>query len=87
MAKFTFEIDVYSDPICPWCYLGSEALDRAIAAYTAQHPDVDFKLTWKPYLLWPNAGVSSTLYMSKCCLFSPTPPRLLPPPRPYSDHP
>ena len=60
MAKFTFEIDVYSDPVCPWCYLGNEALDRAIATYTAQHPDVDFRLTWKPYLLWPNAGVSGT---------------------------
>ena len=58
MARFTFEIDVYSDPVCPWCYLGNEALDRAIATYTAQHPDVDFKLTWKPFLLWPNAGVS-----------------------------
>ncbi|KAK4154352.1 DSBA-like thioredoxin domain-containing protein [Chaetomidium leptoderma] len=59
MAKFTFEIDVYSDPICPWCYIGKEALDRAMATYTAQHPDADFKLTWKPYMLWPNAGVSA----------------------------
>lgn len=58
MAKFTFEIDVYSDPICPWCYLGKEALDRAMDTYTAQHPEAAFKLNWKPYLLWPNAGVS-----------------------------
>ncbi|KAG7286118.1 hypothetical protein NEMBOFW57_008421 [Staphylotrichum longicolle] len=59
MAKFTFEIDVYSDPICPWCYLGKEALDRAMDTYTAQHPEAEFKLNWKPYLLWPNAGVSA----------------------------
>jgi predicted DsbA family dithiol-disulfide isomerase len=58
MAKFTFEIDVYADPICPWCYLGKEALDRAMDTYTAQHPEAEFKLSWKPYLLWPNARVS-----------------------------
>lgn len=62
MAKFIFEIDVYSDPICPWCYLGKEALDSAIASYAAEHPDADFKLTWKPYMLWPNAGVSGRVY-------------------------
>lgn len=58
MAKFTFEIDVYSDTICPWCYISKKALDKAIATYTAEHPGVDFKLTWKPYMLWPNARVS-----------------------------
>lgn len=58
MAKFTFEIEVYSDAICPWCYIGKKALDRAIATYTARHPDVDFKLLWRPYMLWPNSGVS-----------------------------
>ncbi|EAQ85143.1 predicted protein [Chaetomium globosum CBS 148.51] len=59
MAKFTFEIDVYSDPICPWCYIGKEALDKAMASYVTEHPDTEFKLTWKPYMLWPNAGVSA----------------------------
>jgi predicted DsbA family dithiol-disulfide isomerase len=58
MTKFTFEIDVYSDTICPWCYIGKKALDNAIATYTAQHPDAEFKLTWKPYMLWPHARVS-----------------------------
>lgn len=64
MAKFTFEIDVYSDPICPWCYIGKEALDRAMASYMVEHPDTDFKLTWKPYMLWPNAGVSGGCFSS-----------------------
>lgn len=62
MAKFTFEIDVYSDPICPWCYIGKEALDKAMASYVTEHPDTEFKLTWKPYMLWPNAGVSGGYY-------------------------
>ncbi|KAK4105196.1 DSBA oxidoreductase, partial [Parathielavia hyrcaniae] len=59
MARFTIEIDVYSDLVCPWCYLGKKILDKAIATYKAQHPEADFKLIWKPYLLWPDAGVSA----------------------------
>jgi predicted DsbA family dithiol-disulfide isomerase len=58
MAKFTINIDVYLDTICPWCYLGKKALNQAIATYTGQHPDTTFKLTWKPYMLYPNAAVS-----------------------------
>jgi predicted DsbA family dithiol-disulfide isomerase len=58
MAEFIFEIEVYSDTICPWCYIGKKTLDKAIATYTAQHPDVDFKLTWKPFMLWPMAKTS-----------------------------
>ncbi|KAK3303477.1 thioredoxin-like protein [Chaetomium strumarium] len=59
MAEFTFEIEVYSDTICPWCYIGKKTLEKAIATYTAQHPAVDFKLTWKPFMLWPTAKTSA----------------------------
>ncbi|KAK4252453.1 hypothetical protein C7999DRAFT_27191 [Corynascus novoguineensis] len=59
MAKFTIEIDIYSDLICAWCYIGKKTLDKAMDAYIAHHPDVEFKLTWKPYMLWPNADVSA----------------------------
>ncbi|AEO58841.1 hypothetical protein MYCTH_2035523, partial [Thermothelomyces thermophilus ATCC 42464] len=59
MARFTIEIEVYSDLICAWCYIGKRALDKAIHLYKTEHPDVEFRLTWKPYMLWPNAGVSA----------------------------
>ena len=58
MTKFTINIDVYLDTICPWCYLGKKALNQAIAIYTAQHPDTTFNLIWKPYMLYPNAAIS-----------------------------
>ncbi|KAK3905049.1 thioredoxin-like protein [Staphylotrichum tortipilum] len=58
MASFTFHIELYSDPICSFCCLGKTVLDRAIARYTTAHPDVDFRLTWLPYMLWPDALIS-----------------------------
>ena len=40
-------IDVISDIMCPWCYIGKRNLDRAIA----QSPDIDIAVQWRPYQL------------------------------------
>lgn len=43
------KLDIISDPICPWCYIGKSYLDRALAA----HPDHRFTIEWHPYQLNP----------------------------------
>ncbi|KAH8897070.1 thioredoxin-like protein, partial [Thozetella sp. PMI_491] len=50
-----FTIDIYSDTLCPWCYIGKKHLDRAIETYREQNPDAEFSLSWKPFELMPNA--------------------------------
>lgn len=45
----TVTVDVISDVVCPWCYLGQKRLDKAIAAL----PGVDVKVSWRPYQLDP----------------------------------
>jgi predicted DsbA family dithiol-disulfide isomerase len=55
-------IDVVSDVVCPWCYLGQKRLDRAIAAT----PGVDVAVNWRPYQLDPTipaGGVDRQKYM------------------------
>ena len=47
MATTTLQIDIVSDVVCPWCYLGKRRLDRAMARV----PDVAFMLGWHPFLL------------------------------------
>lgn len=44
------KLDIISDPICPWCYIGKSYLDRALAA----HPDHPFTIEWHPYQLNPD---------------------------------
>lgn len=44
------KLDIISDPICPWCYIGKAYLDRALAA----HPDHPFSIEWQPYQLNPD---------------------------------
>ena len=49
-------LDIFSDPVCPWCYLGKANLDRALEAH-AGHP---FEIEWHPFQLNPDtpaAGV------------------------------
>ena len=45
MAK----IDIISDPICPWCFIGKTRLDRALEA----NPTHNFIVEWHPYQLNP----------------------------------
>jgi predicted DsbA family dithiol-disulfide isomerase len=59
-----FNIEVVSDTVCPWCYVGKKKLDKAIEEYKLKHPESKdtFTTTWKPYFLNPSApkiGMSS----------------------------
>jgi predicted DsbA family dithiol-disulfide isomerase len=44
------KLDILSDPICPWCYIGKARLDRALEA----RPDHPFVIAWHPFQLNPD---------------------------------
>ena len=43
------ELDIFSDTVCPWCYIGKKRLEKAIS----NHKDTKFKQTWRPLQLNP----------------------------------
>jgi len=45
----TLEIDIYSDVVCPWCYIGKRRLDRLIARGEVG----DVSVRWRPFQLYP----------------------------------
>ena len=47
------KLDIFSDPICPWCYIGKANLDRALEA----HPDHPFIIEWHPFQLNHNMPI------------------------------
>ena len=47
--KQTVTVDVVSDVVCPWCYIGQKRLERAITAV----PELDVEVRWRPYQLDP----------------------------------
>jgi predicted DsbA family dithiol-disulfide isomerase len=43
-------LDIFSDPVCPWCYVGKANLDRALATHAAN----PFQILWHPFQLNPD---------------------------------
>lgn len=42
-------IDVVSDVVCPWCYLGKRRLEETLA----ERKDIDADIRWRPFFLDP----------------------------------
>jgi predicted DsbA family dithiol-disulfide isomerase len=56
-------IDVVSDVVCPWCFIGKKRLEKALA----MRPDIAVELRWRPYFLndWvPREGISRNEYLT-----------------------
>jgi predicted DsbA family dithiol-disulfide isomerase len=56
-------IDVVSDVVCPWCFIGKKRLEKALA----MRPDIPVEVRWRPYFLndWvPREGISRDEYLT-----------------------
>jgi predicted DsbA family dithiol-disulfide isomerase len=56
-------IDVVSDVVCPWCFIGKRRLEKAIALA----PSTPVEVHWRPYFLndWiPREGISREEYLT-----------------------
>ncbi len=51
-------VDVVSDVVCPWCYIGKRRLATAIARVGAEWPGVEFRVSWHPFELNPELAAS-----------------------------
>jgi predicted DsbA family dithiol-disulfide isomerase len=56
-------IDIYSDPVCPWCFIGKRRLERTLAA----RDDIVATVAWRPFQLNPDMppeGMDRINYLS-----------------------
>jgi predicted DsbA family dithiol-disulfide isomerase len=56
-------IDVYSDVICPWCYVGKRRLEQALMEW---HGSVPVNVRWRPFQLnptMPKNGMDRKVYL------------------------
>lgn len=61
---FHMRIEIYSDVVCPWCYIGKRRLDAALKTDAGQ----GVTLLWRPYPLHPNlpaAGLDREEYLAR----------------------
>jgi len=57
------QIDIVSDVVCPWCYIGKRRIENALALA----PDVPVEIKWRPFFLntWvPREGISRDEYLT-----------------------
>ena len=57
-------VDIVSDVVCPWCYVGKRKFEGALA----QLPDVDVQVRWRPFQLdptIPQGGIDRMEYLTK----------------------
>jgi len=58
-AKTFVHVDIVSDIVCPWCWLGSEYFFKA-----RKQSSHAVELTWRPYMLDPTVPMEGTDYKS-----------------------
>src|SRR6185503_7951412 len=57
-------VDIVSDAICPWCFIGKRRFEQAMAAAPQ---DVEILVAWRPYQLnpeMPPEGMDRKAYLS-----------------------
>jgi predicted DsbA family dithiol-disulfide isomerase len=60
--KAALHIDVVSDVVCPWCFIGKRRLENALELV----PDIAVEINWRPYFLnpWiPREGIDRQTYL------------------------
>ena len=63
MTTSPLAIDVFSDVVCPWCFIGKRRLEQAVTL----RPDIPVDVHYRPYFLnpWvPREGMSRVDYLT-----------------------
>lgn len=68
MAHVPLRIDVVSDVVCPWCFVGKRQLEQALERFRTDHPGTEIDVRWHPFQLNPGLpaeGVDRAEYLRK----------------------
>lgn len=64
MSKPKIKVDIVSDVVCPWCYIGKRRIERAMNALNSKY---DFEVEYHPFELnpqMPAEGMNQKAYLS-----------------------
>ncbi|KAA1269869.1 DsbA family oxidoreductase [Leptospira interrogans] len=62
------KIAIYSDVVCPWCYIGKKRLEDAISIRKKSHPNDKIEIEWRAFQLNPDLapeGEDRILHMTR----------------------
>lgn len=58
-----FKLQIVSDIVCPWCYIGTRRLAAALALVRQDQPDFQLRLYWRPFFLNPDTPPEGEPYL------------------------
>jgi predicted DsbA family dithiol-disulfide isomerase len=67
-APAALTVDVVSDVVCPWCYIGKRRLEAALATLAEREPALHAEVRWHPFQLnpdLPQTGVDRRAYLER----------------------
>ena len=53
-------IDIVSDIVCPWCYIGKRHVESAVEQWKAANPNAEVNVRWHPFQLNPDLPLEGT---------------------------
>lgn len=56
-------IEIVSDVVCPWCFVGLRRLERAISLVREEQPDFQYVVRWRPFFLNPDTPPEGEPYL------------------------
>jgi predicted DsbA family dithiol-disulfide isomerase len=56
-------IEIVSDVVCPWCFIGTRRLETAVAMVRSQVPDFSYQKRWLPFFLNPDTPPEGEPYL------------------------
>lgn len=54
------QVEIWSDVVCPWCYIGKKRFETALENLAAEGLTIDIDIVFRPFQLDPSAPVDST---------------------------
>ena len=67
-AEASLKVDVVSDIVCPWCFIGKRKLEVALAELDKSEPGLGVEVRWHPFQLNPDLpadGISRASYVDR----------------------
>jgi predicted DsbA family dithiol-disulfide isomerase len=58
-----FSIEIVSDFVCPWCFIGTRRLAAAIAMIRQEQPGFQHRVVWRPFFLNPDTPPEREPYL------------------------
>ena len=48
-------VEIWSDVVCPWCYIGKRRFEKALEIFKASNPDIEVEVVYRAFQLDPTA--------------------------------